>query len=92
MPFNDFENLKRSDLNDKDYVLNLFTRIKMCLRGRLHNRGKKVRNHTSFFRVNGILPSDELTKKEIKLIPLGTKARPRSQFNFLNKGKRRNCR
>jgi hypothetical protein len=45
----------------------------MCLRGRLYNKDRKVRSHTLFFRINGTLPSDEFIRKEIKLIPLGTK-------------------
>jgi hypothetical protein len=49
----------------------------MCLRTRLYNKNRKVRSHTLFFRIDGVLPADGLTKKKIKLIPLKTKARPR---------------
>jgi hypothetical protein len=50
-------------------VLNLPTGIKIYVRSRLHDKDRKVRSYTPFFRPDGILPADGLTKKETEPIP-----------------------
>jgi hypothetical protein len=77
IPFNDSEGPGRSDLNDGNYILNLSTRTGMCLRGRLHNKDRKVRSHTLFFRIDGALPANGFIRETVKPIPSGMKARPR---------------
>jgi hypothetical protein len=52
-------------------MLDLSTGIRVYLISRLHDRGRKVRNYTPFFRPNGTLPANGLTRKKIKPIPTG---------------------
>jgi hypothetical protein len=56
-------------LNDRNHILNLLTGIKLYVRGRLHDRDRKIRSGTSFFRLNGILPADGFIRKKTKPIP-----------------------
>jgi hypothetical protein len=67
--FNSSSYKKSRDLNDRNYVLNLPIRIKICVRSRLHNGNKKIRSGTLFFRLNGILPANGLIKEKVKPIP-----------------------
>jgi hypothetical protein len=68
MPFNSFSYKKPRDLNDRNHILNLSAGIRLYLRSRLYNRGRKVRSYTSFFKPDGILPTDGLIKEKIKPI------------------------
>jgi hypothetical protein len=52
-------------------VLNLLTGAKMHVESRLHNRDKKIRSGTLFFRSDEILPADESTGTTAKPIPTG---------------------
>jgi hypothetical protein len=70
MPPNDSQGLGRKDLNNRSHMLNLFTGIKMYMGSRLHDRDRKIRNYTSFFRLDGILPTDGLTRKTVKPISI----------------------
>jgi hypothetical protein len=56
-------------LNDRNYILNLPTGIRLYVRNRLHDRDRKIRSDTLFFRLNEILPADGLIKKKTKPIP-----------------------
>jgi hypothetical protein len=40
----------------------------MYVGSRLRDRSRKIRNYTLFFRPDGILPADELTREEIEPI------------------------
>jgi hypothetical protein len=71
MPPGSFSYKKSRDLNDKNHMLDLSTRTKLYLRDRLHDRNKKVRSDTPFFKSNGALPADGLTKKKTEPIPAG---------------------
>jgi hypothetical protein len=71
MPLNNFSYKELRDLNDRNYVLDLPIRIKVCVRSRLHNGSKKVRSDTLFFRSNEILPANGFTKEKVKPIPIG---------------------
>jgi hypothetical protein len=70
MPPNDFPGLKRRDLNNKSHILDLSTGIKMHVRSRLHDKNRKIRNYTLFFRLDGTLPTDRFIKKKAKPIPI----------------------
>jgi len=59
MPFSNFSYKKPRDPNDGNHILDLSARTRLHLRNKLHDRGRKVCNGTSFFRPNRILPADE---------------------------------
>jgi hypothetical protein len=50
-------------------MLDLFTETRVYLASRLHDEGRKVRSYTLFFRLNGILPANGLTREKVKPIP-----------------------
>jgi hypothetical protein len=63
------QGLKRKDLNDKNHVLDLSIRARIYVKSRLHDRGRKIYNHTLFFRPDGILPANGFAEKTGKPIP-----------------------
>jgi hypothetical protein len=69
MSLNDFQGLKRGDPNYKGHVLDLFIRIKIYVESRLHDKGRKIRSYTLFFRPDGILLTDGLIKETTEPIP-----------------------
>jgi hypothetical protein len=69
MSLNNSQDLKRRNLNYKNYVLNLFIGTRMYVKSRLYDKNRKIRNYMSFFRLNGILPADGLIKEKTELIP-----------------------
>jgi hypothetical protein len=42
----------------------------MYLASRLHDRDRKVRNYTPFFRLNGTLPANGLIREKTEPIPV----------------------
>jgi hypothetical protein len=58
------------DLNDKNYMLDLSAGTRLYLRNRLHDRGRKIRSCTPFFRPDGILPVNGLIRKKVKPISI----------------------
>jgi hypothetical protein len=71
MPPSNSQDPGRKNLNHGNHILDLPTGTKIHLRNRLYNKGKKVRSCAPFFRLNGILPTDGLTKETPKPIPIG---------------------
>jgi hypothetical protein len=69
MSLNDSKNTGREHLNDRNHVLDLPTGIKMHMGSRLYDRDKKIRSYTPFFKLDGILPTNGLTKETTKPIP-----------------------
>jgi hypothetical protein len=61
-------NKELRNLNHGNYLLDLPIGIRLYVESRLHNKNKKVRNCTSFFRPNGILPANRLTREKVKPI------------------------
>jgi hypothetical protein len=74
MPFGNSQNERQHNLNNGNYLLDLPTGIRLYVGSRLHNKDRKVRSYTPFFRLNGTLPTNGLTGKEIKSIPIGKTA------------------
>jgi hypothetical protein len=57
-------------LNDRNYILDLPTGTRLYVRDRSHDRDRKVRSDTPFFRSNEILPADGFIKKKTEPIPI----------------------
>jgi hypothetical protein len=70
MSSNSFSYKRSRILNDGNYMLDLLTGIRLYVRDKLHDRGRKVRSYTLFFRLNGILRTNGLTKKKVKSISI----------------------
>jgi hypothetical protein len=70
MPPNDSQSSGQRDLNNKNHMLDLSTGTRIYVRSRLHDKGKKIRNYTPFFRPDGTLPTDGLIKKTTEPIPI----------------------
>jgi hypothetical protein len=70
MPFNSSSYKKSRDLNDRNYILDLFAETKLYLRSRLYNRNRKVRSCTLFFRLNGTLLINGFIREKVKSIPI----------------------
>jgi hypothetical protein len=68
MPSDNFSYKELRDLNDRNYILDLSAGIRLHLRNRLHDRDRKVRSGTPFFRLNRILPADESAGTTVKSI------------------------
>jgi hypothetical protein len=66
---NDSQGLKRGNLNYGNHVLNLPAGIKMYVGSRLHDRDRKIRSCTLFFRPDGILPADGFIREKTEPIP-----------------------
>jgi hypothetical protein len=71
MPFSNFSYKELRNLNDGNYILDLFAGTRLYTRSRLRNRDRKVRSCTLFFRLDGILPVNGLIREKIKPIPIG---------------------
>jgi hypothetical protein len=67
---NNSSNKKSRNLDDKNHVLDLPTGTRLYVKGQLYNKNKEIRSYTLFFRSDGILPANGLTKKKIKPIPI----------------------
>jgi hypothetical protein len=70
MPPNDSQGLKRENPNNESHVLDLFTGIRIHVGSRLHDRGRKIRNYTLFFRPDGILPTNGFIREKAELISI----------------------
>jgi hypothetical protein len=70
MPLDNFQGLRRENLNYRNHVLNLPTGTRIYVRSRLYDRDRKIRSCTSFFRPDGILLTDEFTREKTELIPV----------------------
>jgi hypothetical protein len=70
MPPSGFSYKRLRVLNDGNHILDLPTGIRLYVRGRLHDKGRKIRSGTSFFRPNRALPADGLTKTKTEQIPV----------------------
>jgi hypothetical protein len=64
-------NKKLRNLNDRNYVLDLPTGIRLYLNSRLYYRDRKIRSGTSFFKPDGILPTDGFIREKVEPIPIG---------------------
>jgi hypothetical protein len=51
-------------------MLDLPTKIRLYVESRLHDKNKKVRNYTPFFKSDGILPANGLIREKVKPIPI----------------------
>ena len=71
MSFNSFLNEGSRVLNNGNHVLDLPTGIRLYVKNRLYNRGRKVRSCALFFRPNGILPTNGLIREKVKSILTG---------------------
>jgi hypothetical protein len=67
---NNSQSLRRKNLNYRNYVLDLPTGTKMHVKSRLHDKDRKVRNYTLFFRSDGILPADGFIREKTEPIPV----------------------
>jgi hypothetical protein len=65
---NSSSNKKSRNPNNESHVLDLPTGTKLYVGSRLHDKNRKIRSDTLFFRPNGILPANGLTKKKVKSI------------------------
>jgi hypothetical protein len=70
MSLNDFQDLKRRNPNYENHVLDLFTGTRMYVRSRLHDRDKKIRSYTLFFKSDGILPANGFIREKTEPIPV----------------------
>jgi hypothetical protein len=68
MPLSDFSYEGPRVSNNRNHILDLLTGTKLYVRDRLHDRGKKVRSDTPFFRPNGVLPANRLIRKKTEPI------------------------
>jgi hypothetical protein len=66
---NDSKNIRRKYLNDRNHVLDLSTGIRMHIKSRLYDKDRKIRNYALFFRLDGTLPTNGLTRKTTEPIP-----------------------
>jgi hypothetical protein len=64
-----FSNKESCDLNSGGHMLDLPIRIRLYVGSRLHDKGKKIRNYTLFFRPDRILPANGFIRKKVKPIP-----------------------
>jgi hypothetical protein len=71
-------------------MLDLSTGIRIYVRSRLHDKGRKIRNYTSFFRLDGILPTNGLTRKTTKSIPIRETTQSIKQPIFIEEREERN--
>jgi hypothetical protein len=67
---NNSQGLRRRNLNYGNYVLDLPTRTRMCVRSQLYDRGREVRSYTPFFRPGGTLLTDGFTREKTESIPV----------------------
>jgi hypothetical protein len=71
-------------------VLDLSIGIRIYVRSRLHDRDKKIRNYTLFFRPDGILLTNGFIKKTIKPISIRKTTQLTKQFIPVKKREERN--
>ena len=74
-----FSNEKSRNLNNGNHVLDLPTGTRLYLGSRLYDRGREIRSGTLFFRPDGTLPANGLTKEKVKPIPTEETAQPTKQ-------------
>ena len=72
-------NKESRNLNNENHVLDLPTGIRLYLSSRLYDKDREIRSDTLFFKLNGILPANGLTKKKVKPILTEKTARPIEQ-------------
>jgi hypothetical protein len=89
MSLNNSQGLKQRDLNNKSHVLDLSTGIKIYVGGRLHDKDKKIRSNTPFFRLNGTLLINGLIRETTEPIPIKKITQSIKQSIFIKKREER---
>jgi hypothetical protein len=70
MPPNNSQSQERKNPNNGSHMLDLSTGTKIYVESRLHDRSRKIRNYTLFFRPDETLPTNGLTKKTAEPISI----------------------